>query len=489
MPTLEAGSPEWWLRRLHKKIVDRRPAILKLANYYDGNHNLAFTSEKFLEAFGGLFRAFADNWCQLVVDAVEERLNVTGFRIPDTPARVKRGVAPAPPPKPGESDASKRAWSIWQANEMDAQAQIGHTESLLHGAAYATVWFGDDPRMPDITVEHPTSAIIESDPKRRKNRLAGLRLYIDNLGFEHAELFLPDSVYLWKSPRPRYSMAIDPINCAWEWDTESSPDDAPEGHMPNKLGVVPMVELPNRPRLWTPKGGASLYHQSELAAVVPVQDAINKLIADMLIASEFAAFPQRTLTGYEHEIDEATKQPKPLPFKPDMRLWSIEDPLAKFGTFPVAELSNYGKAIELLVGHVASITRTPPHYFNSSADRLSGESIKAAETGLVAKVHRKMQHYGESWEEVIRLAGLITNDKVLAQAESAEVIWSDPETRTEAEHVDAIVKMKALNLPDEFLWEKWGLTPTEISRAKAMQADRELVDGVAAVPPVITIKG
>lgn len=482
--SLLPGSPEWWLRRLHKKIVERRPTVLHLANYYDGNHNLAFASEKFLEAFGGLFKAFADNWCPLVVDAVEERLNVTGFRIPDDPTAkpTAAGVTPA------GAAASKTAWSIWQANEMDAQAQIGHTEAILHGAAYACVWFGDDERMPDITVEHPVGAIVECDPKRKGLRLAGLRLYMDQLGIEHAELFLPDDVYLYRSPRPR-DASVEPTSCQWIMDTDASPTDAPDGTMPNPLGVVPMVELPNRPRLWTPRGAKSLYYQSEIAAVIPLQDAANKLLADLLVSSEFAAYPQRTLTGYEAEIDPATNQPKPLPFKPGQKLWWLEDINAKFGTFPVADLSNYGGAIELIVGHIASITRTPPHYFNSSADRLSGESIKAAETGLVAKVHRKMQHFGEAWEEVMRLCGMIVKDSTLAAAEAAEVIWGDPETRTEAEHVDATVKLRALNLPDEFLWERLGLSPTEIARAKAMAAEKVLVDGAPEVPPVVTIRG
>jgi hypothetical protein len=271
-------------------------------------------------------------------------------------------------------------------------------------------------------------------------------------------------------------------------DTDASPADAPDGTMPNPFGVVPMVELPNRPRLWTPRGAKSLYYQSEIAAVIPLQDAANKLLADMLVSSEFAAYPQRTLTGYEAEIDPATNQPKPLPFKPSQKLWWLEDINAKFDSFDVADLSNYQGAIELIVGHIASITRTPPHYFNSSADRLSGESIKAAETGLVAKVHRKMQHFGEAWEEVMRLCGMIIKDPTLAGAQAAEVIWGDPETRTEAEHVDATVKLLALNLPDEFLWERLGLSPTEIARAKAMQLEKVFIDGEPEVPPVVTVK-
>ena len=108
----EMGSPEWWLRRLHKELIERRPALQSATDYYDGAHNLSFQSKRFREAFGGLFDAFADNWCEVVVDASEERLNVEGFRVGDDVA--------------GDTDA----WRIWQANDMDGQIQLAHTDEL-----------------------------------------------------------------------------------------------------------------------------------------------------------------------------------------------------------------------------------------------------------------------------------------------------------------------------------------------------------------------
>lgn len=465
MAQAEPGTPDWWLSKLYAGIHRRRPAITRLANYYDGRHNLAFTSEKFLEAFGGLFSSFADNWTQLVVDAVEERLTVTGFRVPTGDVAVS------------DSEADREAWRIWQANDLDLMSQVAHTEALLHGADYVVVWAGDDPDTPDVTVEHAANAILATDPKRPGRRLAGLRIYTDEFGYEHAELFLPDAVYLYRSPRPRDTAYMDPGAAPWVLDTEASAD-APEGYRDNPLGVVPMVELANRPRLWTPRPG-QLFHQSEIAPVIPLQDATNKLLADMLVASEFAAYPQRWLTGYEAERDAETDAALPLPFQPTQKLWWLEDPEAKFGAFPTADLGNYTRAIEAVVQHIASITRTPPHYLNGQADRLSGESIKAAESGLVAKVRRKQQHFGAAWEEVIRLCGMVNGNAALASATQAEVIWTDPESRTESEHVDAMTKLMALDLPPEFIWEKLGLTPTEIARAKAMQADRALFDAVA----------
>lgn len=49
--------------------------------YYAGNHRLAFSTEKFRNAFGFLFRAYALNMCPSVVNAVADRLQVIGFQL------------------------------------------------------------------------------------------------------------------------------------------------------------------------------------------------------------------------------------------------------------------------------------------------------------------------------------------------------------------------------------------------------------------------
>jgi hypothetical protein len=127
----------------------------------------------------------------------------------------------------------------------------------------------------------------------------------------------------------------------------------------------------------------------------------------------------------------------------------------------------------MLVQHVASQTRTPPHYFYLRGQFPSGESIKSAETGLVAKAKRKMRHFGEGWEEVIRLAFSVMNDD-RADIVDAETIWGDPESRSESEHIDAVVKKLALGVPQQQLWEDADYTPQQIDRFHAMLREQAL---------------
>jgi len=442
------GTPEYWLTRLNRELSVRRRDIARYDDYYEGKHPLLFASEKFRKAFGGLFRDFADNWCGIVIDAVEERLDVDGFRVGEEP------------------EADKDIWRIWQENALDAESQIAHTEALVAGEASVLVWPGKDPATPEITIEHASQMIVAFEAGSRRKRAAALKCWLDDSGYAFTTLYLPTELYKYRSDQ-KIASGYGMSGIRW---VEREIDGEPSV-IPNPLGDVPVVPIINRPRLLKPGS-------SEIRTVMPMQDAVNKELADLIIASEFTSFRQRYVTGMEMPRDPETKQPVE-PFKPAAdRLWWSEDPDAKFGEFGETNLENYVKVIEMLVQHIASQTRTPPHYFYLSGQFPSGEAIKSAETGLVAKARRKMRHFGDAWEEAMRLALKAAGKKV---PDVIETVWGDPEPRTEGEHIDALLKQQSFGVPNEVLWEKAGYTPTEIERMKKIRDE----DRAAAPAPVM----
>jgi hypothetical protein len=88
--------------------------------------------------------------------------------------------------------------------------------------------------------------------------------------------------------------------------------------------------------------------------------------------------------------------------------------------------------------------------------------------------------FGEAWEESLRLAFRAKNDETRANALDAETIWRDPESRTEGQHIDATLKLQALGIPDEALWERAGFTPQQIRRFKKLQAREARETGTPA---------
>lgn len=430
---------EEWRDTLLTALVARRASLERFDRYYRGEHRLLFATVKFRETFGLLFSSFSDNWCDLVVDASAERLRIDGFRFGD------------------DETGDKAAWELWQRNGLDAESELAHEESIKLGCSYALVG-PDDGGEPSIQLESPVNAIVALDPAQGRKRLAGLRAWTDEWGVDHAVLYLPGDVVWWRR---------EGENKGWEEDAGSGS---------NRLGVVPLVPLPNGPTLRERQG------RSDVERVIPLQDAVNKLCADMIVASEFAAFPQRWMTGVEvpRYPEGDPNEGKPLPSFVQRFLagagmtWAVEEEGAKLGNFAVSDLGIYARAIEMLIQHVAAQTRTPPHYLlGSSGNFPSGESLKATETGLVAKVKRKQLAFGEGWEEAIRLAFKVAGDDKRAEAWDCETIWMNPESRSTAEVVDAAVKLSSIGVPRPALWEYVGATPQQIERWIAEGAPTE----------------
>ena len=474
--TLTPGSLEWWLARLGSRLDARRARMERYGDYYAGRQPLAFTSAEFCAAFGERFGTeFSANFMSLVVDAHRERLQVQGIRIGEN--------------REGDEDA----WRWWQANRLDAESQIAHTESLVKGISYVLVWPDPVSGEPEATIESPLQVVVETEPGKSWKRRAALKRWLADDGKYRAELYLPDGIYKFRSAQSSADFSLTTWGRVAQWQREE------DSFVKNPLGVIPIVPIVNRPRLTgvvfdaygrtAPDAFGPDDGQSEIAMVMSNQDAINKLRADTINASDLAAFRQRWLKNWQVEIDEKTGQPIE-PFKAAVdRLWILpppdpDDPTGdahqpEFGEFEQTDLGPMGDAIQREVQALGAISRTPYHYLlPQSGQPPSGESLKSAETGLVAKVRDSMLHKGESWEEVFRLNYLFRGDARGSDL-GAETIWADPESRTEATHTDAMTKWKALGIPDEIIWEALGLSPRLISRVKA------LIAAMPAPPPAV----
>jgi hypothetical protein len=441
-PLMAPGEAGWWLKRLSKELDDRAAPMARFDDYYSGRHPMLYAGSKYRAAFGSLFAGFADNFCGLVVDAVEERLDVEGFRMG------------------ADMEADGDAWAIWQRNGLDAWSQIAHAEALIKGQSSVLVWADEDGDA-EITVQDALEMAVATDRSTR-SRLAALKRWVEDDGSTCFTLYLPDEIQKWQTV-PKGQPAAAALVKVGRYGLVPRQVEGEAWPLPNPLGVVPVVPLVNRPRL----RGQGV---SEIAAVIPIQNALNKLFLDMLVAAEFAAFRQRYAVGLELEIDPDTGKAKE-PYQAGAgNLWAEENPNVKFGDFEITDLSNYVKAIETGIQHIASITRTPAHYLmGNSGSFPSGESLAATETGLTRKAERKQRFFGEPWEEVIRLAFRVQDDP-RGSIDDAETIWRDPESRNEAAHVDSLVKLSSLGVPQEMLWGMAGMTPAQIERAKALKA-------------------
>lgn len=469
-------TPVEWLTYLTGKLAERQPHLAKLQAYYDGDHPMPLAPKKATEKYRELARQARTNWMQLVVDAPAERLKVVGFRFSDD---AIGDDAAAPDDAAVDLDVWKR---IWQGNQLDADHKLVQSDALALGSSFVLVWpDASHPSGVRITPEHATQCIVEYEPGERRTRAAGLKAWVGPDRYLYATLYLPGEVYKFRSATAAMTLTSTSstskpappaaVHESVRWEPRAVAGESWPVML--ELKAVPLVEIRPRPR-WD---GVGL---SELDGLTDIQDRINTTIFNRLVAAEAAAFPQRWGTGIEVEEDENGTPIKPFDLGVDTTVIA-EDEKAKFGQFAAANLDNYLKPVEADVQHLAAISKTPPQYLLGTMINVSGDALAAAESGLVSKVRDRQAQLGEDWEEVIRLA-LAAIDDPRARDLASEVIWEDPETRSEAEHVDAVLKKKALGVPEEALWEDLGATPQEIQRWKDMRFEQALTAGIAGAP-------
>jgi hypothetical protein len=395
--------------------------------YYDNEAGIiAILDTEERRTFRTLLDEAGASWCELVVNAVAERLNVVGFRFDN-------------------DDDDELAWAIWQANQMDADHELIHTDALVTGSSFVLVAPDDDnPTGVSITVESPEEACVLYQPGNRRKRIAGFKRWTEDNGQTTTDvLILPNQIVTW------YPNARGPV-------IERNAGDA----------LIEIVPQP-RTRRWP---------RSELAPAIPFQDRICTTLFNRLVATDNGAFRQIWATGIKiarevvttEDGGQVTKVRRPFDIGAN-RLLTNESPEGRFGSFAESTLEGYLKSVEQDVEHLAAVTQTPPTYLLGRMVNLSAEAITAAEVGLVAKVRRRSLHIGEGHEEVMRTAlGLVGSPA--ATNLGAEVIWASFETRSLAQLTDSLVKMRTLGVPIEALWERYGATQEEIDRWRELSA-------------------
>lgn len=440
------------LNKLVRELAERQSDIETLDKAYRGEFALHYASDDFQEFFARRYQEFSDNWCGIVADAPHERLEVTGIRLK------------------GDESGDSALWDVWRESDADALSDLAMLDAIIAKRAFALVW-ADEDENPRITWEHPSQCIVGYDPETRA-RKAGAKVWADE-DYEYATLYLPDEV--WKFQRSRKQSTL--ILPTWMLDGRWEP--RAEGVIDNPLGKVPLVEMANRPRL---KGEPV----SDISGTMAMQHAINLLWAQLFAVSDESTMAQRVILGAEMPVmpvlnsDGEVIGEKPVDLKKlrhDKTLW-ISDPQAKIGEWSAAKLDVFTDIIEIAVGHIAAQTRTPAHYLliGGTIANVSGDAMKALETGLVKRTEEKTQHFGRAVRDVFELVALVEDDTAKAKrVRGGQVLWRDVENRSDAQRADALSKKREIGYPLRYLLELDGLPPTEIDRVMDMVEDEQSV--------------
>jgi len=456
---LQSVGPMTDIQMALDQMRAKAPYYALYAAYYDGEHRLAFATEKWKTTFAALFRSLTDNLCEIVVDAPAERLQITGFGV-----------------EAGASAVPTRAAEIWQANRMDVRAGFVHREALRAGDGYLLVWpneIGEPVFWPQLASLCTVGYDQEYDNKVAwaakawaDTTLRRLRL---NLYYpDRIEKYSTVSSYAYQTALPDRALSFEPFLENEPWP------------LPNPWGVVPLFHFANNAWL-------TAFGRSELKSVIPLQDALNKTLADQLVAQEFQAFPQRWAVGLEIETDPITGRAR-APFDPGAdRLWAAANENIKFGQFDAANLKQYLDIEESLRLEITRIAALPPHFMQQwSGTAPSGEALKTAEARFVKKIQDRQASFGNIWEDSMTLALRMAGEANDATRLSTQ--WADAAPTSETELLNNILVKEQIGISKEQALKEAGYGEQDIQRMQdekqaAADAQRQMFNSGLIPPP------
>jgi hypothetical protein len=404
----------------------------RFRRYYDGQHDLAFATEKFENTFGSLFREFALNLCPAVCDAVADRLKIEGFAVQNVRDESRTLNA-------SERDESRTLNMIWHRNRMDARAGEVHREALKNGDAYAIVWPDADGNAA-IFPNAASSCTVAYDEEDPGKVIWAAKFWRTSDKHTRLNLFYPDRIERYVTGKPHEGVlpeAKEFVPYVQSASFSSSVRDKSRT-LNNPYGVVPVFHFANNASI-----GA--FGRSELEDAIPVQDGMNKSVLDMLVAMEFSAYRQRWAAGIEIEYD--TEGNVVAPFKAGIdHLWIAGNEGARFGDFETADLEQFLKVKDGFRLDIASVTGTPLYYLLPHGRGFaSGEAMRKAESRFIAKVRDRQTSFGQVWADVMQFALRIEGKpNVLLKTR-----WEDAGRLSEKEMLENLLLKVQLGLSPE----------------------------------------
>lgn len=421
------------LRRLSNALDEPVARYNMLDSYWYGRQPLAFIAPEQRKLLANRLGRLVSNIPRLTVLSIAERLRVQAFD--------------------GVSIADE-----WEASNMAQNVGTVFREALLLGSSYVLVSTAPD-GSPRLTVESAKQVSVERDPATREVSSALKRW--ETRTTTEATLFLPDRIVRFSAPSKGASFTA--LRQTDEWS--------------NPLGVVPVVPVVNSDRLLDVDGC------SEVWDLLPLVDAANKLLVDLMCTSEATGLPRRYATGIqprEQIVRDADGNPvldndgNPVkeyvsPVSDDTYKMAVAgSPEAKFGQWDAAPMTNYESAMRVVMSHIGAISALPPAYLAAwDAQPTSADAVRAQESSLVARVEAKQLIFAPALEQVAALV-VAVRDGVDPASVTPRVRWGDPASRSAAQEADAAVKLfQAGVLSRAGTLRKLGYSDDEIAAERA----------------------
>lgn len=361
------------LATAYDALKAKRKSYDERIDYYYGQQPVNYLHERVAEIFRGFETNFTANWCAVVIDSLLNKMELTGVTGP-TPEEDEFGGAPEGPPWQAPAQA------IWRDNQLEVESALAHQMASITGEAAVIVAPHEATGAPEIYTNDPRMIHVQYDGDRPREVSWAAKVW-ERGGRTHATLYYPDALEYYVAPKPWADI---------QTVSTFAIDEEAGGAVKHNWGRVPVFHLRTSVR--------NAY--SDLDSVIPLQNAVNKLLADMMVAAEFGAFKQRYIISQMQvggKLKNAPNEIWNIPADPDGR--------TQVGELSAAEVTNYLTAIEHMVNQIGGVSHTPRHMFlHQEGGAPSGEALSREEAPLNAKAEKRIALFTPVWRDALGFA-------------------------------------------------------------------------------------
>lgn len=450
-PVTGAFSPDDydWPTHVKKAVETLKPKALQIArawDYYEGRHPKVWLTDSIREQLDDqLTQEMAENYCDVAVNAPVKRLSVTGFTQPDDNSI--------------EVEAAK---AIWDDNDLKLAQKDIYTEARATGEAFVFAWKDEDKDTGIDATLVDSRQVWWPESAHRNKPTRVVRVWAD----EEDGIWRATCYYKYVVVRlvgPKVKGVVEEFPQARYFTVD--PDNAGGEHGFDEVPVIRFARHKKR--------------RSTIDQIRTIQDKINKLSANMMVAAEWNAW-RKTVIMTQQAIEDGD-----LRFRPNRAL--VLDPGgADDGAAPTSiwegsatELSNYSNEIDKLIDKLFTKAMLPGHMkVKSNATLPSGAAYEADEGPFTEDIGDMQDTYGESWHDFY---GLCLGIDVKPQ-------WRNPQVKSDADETTNVKTAVDAGVPLALALRKYaGWTDDELDELEnaplspkeqlSMAAAQALADG------------
>jgi hypothetical protein len=413
--------------KAYETITSLAPHYEEADNYANGRILEVMSMTRLGRALRQSDIHFNPNILATVIDAVNDRLFIASYDAGGATATLDE---------------------IWDQNQLGLEAPEIHRHALQRGDQYVTVWPDPETGEPAIVSANPqtTHIFYRADNPTVKDYAA--RVWPEESDEKPGECYIRINLY-YVDRTERYRTISTYRNSSPKQESEFEEyNDDPDGLgwlVPNEYEEVPVFHF----RTKRPFGEPEHYKG------YGPQDAINKLVIYMMVATEFQGFPQRVAlndipatqildedplsefgpqnvddaiqdTGWGDALNDTDAENRTLETGAKLDsgaagLWWMPAGVKDVKQFEAADPNNFLEPIFAFVKLIFSTTQTPLHYFEGDTGPApSGESRRLADKPLVYRAGSRKRSFNKTWQEIflfsLKLKGV--------EAENVELTWN-----------------------------------------------------------------